>query len=74
MKRKYKGYVLPRQIAMYLSRKLTPASLLEIGDKFGGKDHSTVLHSIKKIEEKMEKEASFQGDDPKSTQSNQIVS
>jgi len=58
-KRKYKGFVLPRQVAMYLSRKLTNASLLEIGDKFGGKDHSTVLHSIKKIEEKMEKEASF---------------
>jgi chromosomal replication initiator protein len=44
---------------MYLSRKLTNSSLIEIGDKFGGKDHSTVLHSIKKIEEKMEKEASF---------------
>jgi chromosomal replication initiator protein len=59
VKRKYKGYVLPRQIAMYLSRKLTNASLLEIGDKFGGKDHSTVLHSVKKIEEKMSKEDSF---------------
>jgi len=59
VKRKYKGYVLPRQVAMYLCRKLTNASLLEIGDKFGGKDHSTVLHSVKKIEEKMEKEASF---------------
>jgi len=55
VKRKNKGYVLPRQIAMYLSRKLTSASLLEIGDKFGGKDHSTVLHSIKKVEEKMSK-------------------
>ena len=53
VKRKYKGYVLPRQVAMYLSRKLTNASLLEIGEKFGGKDHSTVLHSIKKVEEKM---------------------
>ncbi|HUL21303.1 MAG TPA: chromosomal replication initiator protein DnaA [Thermodesulfobacteriota bacterium] len=59
VKRKYKGYVLPRQVAMYLSRKLTNASLLEIGDKFGGKDHSTVLHSIKKVEEKMTKENSF---------------
>ena len=59
VKRKYKGYVLPRQIAMYLSRKLTGSSLLEIGDKFGGKDHSTVLHSIKKVEEKISKEASF---------------
>jgi chromosomal replication initiator protein len=59
VKRKNKGYVFPRQIAMYLSRKLTNASLLEIGDKFGGKDHSTVLHSIKKVEEKMSKEAPF---------------
>jgi len=59
VKRKNKGYVVPRQISMYLSRKLTNASLLEIGDKFGGKDHSTVLHSIKKVEEKMTQEASF---------------
>jgi chromosomal replication initiator protein len=59
VKRKYKGYVIPRQIAMYLSRKLTSASLLEIGEKFGGKDHSTVLHSIKKVEERMIKEPSF---------------
>jgi chromosomal replication initiator protein len=58
VKRKNKGYVLPRQIGMYLSRKLTNASLLEIGEKFGGKDHSTVLHSIKKVEEMMSKEAS----------------
>jgi len=59
VKRKNKGYVVPRQISMYLSRKFTNASLLEIGDKFGGKDHSTVLHSIKKVEEKMSKETSF---------------
>jgi chromosomal replication initiator protein len=59
MKRKLKGYVLPRQTAMYLSRKLTDSSLLEIGEKFGGKDHSTVLHSIKKVEEKMAKDPSF---------------
>ena len=59
VKRKYKNYVVPRQIAMYLSRKLTSASLLEIGEKFGGKDHSTVLHSIKKVEEKISKEKSF---------------
>jgi chromosomal replication initiator protein len=58
-KRKYKGYVLPRQVAMYFSRKFTDASLLEIGEKFGGKDHSTVLHSIKKVEEKIAKESSF---------------
>jgi len=59
VKRKNKGYVLPRQIAMYLCRKLTNASLIEIGEKFGGKDHSTVLHSIKKVEEKVENDVSF---------------
>jgi chromosomal replication initiator protein len=59
VKRKNKGYVFPRQVAMYLCRKLTNASLLEIGEKFGGKDHSTVLHSIKKVEEKISKETSF---------------
>jgi len=59
VKRKYKGYVIPRQIAMYLSRKLTNASLIEIGEKFGGKDHSTVLHSIKKVEGRILKEPSF---------------
>jgi chromosomal replication initiator protein len=59
VKRKNKGYVLPRQIAIYLCRKLTNSSLIEIGEKFGGKDHSTVLHSIKKVEEKISKEHSF---------------
>ncbi len=52
-KRRLKQLVLPRQIAMYLAKKLTNSSLIEIGEKFGGKDHSTVIHSIKKIEEKV---------------------
>ena len=59
VKRKNKGYVLPRQIAIYLCRKFTNSSLIEIGEKFGGKDHSTVLYSIKKVEEKISKEHSF---------------
>ncbi|MGQ9508218.1 MAG: chromosomal replication initiator protein DnaA [Thermodesulfobacteriota bacterium] len=59
IKRKNKGLVMPRQIAMYLSRKLTPSSLIEIGEKFGGKDHSTVLHSIKKVEERLSKDPTF---------------
>ena len=58
-KRKSKGYVLPRQVAMYLCRKLTDLPLLAIGEKFGGKDHSTVLHSIKKVEQTMALEPSF---------------
>ena len=50
-KRKSAGIVKPRQIAMYLCRELTEYSLTEIGDAFGGRDHSTVLHSCSKIEE-----------------------
>ena len=46
-----KQVVFPRQIAMYLSRELTELSLPEIGELFGGKDHTTVLHSFKKIKE-----------------------
>ena len=52
-KKKTKQIVLARQIAIYLSRKLTKSSLIEIGDRFGGKDHSTVLHAINKIEQKI---------------------
>jgi chromosomal replication initiator protein len=51
--RRLKQVVVPRQIGMYLARKLTHSSLIEIGEKFGGKDHSTVIHSIKKTEEKI---------------------
>jgi chromosomal replication initiation ATPase DnaA len=45
-----RAYVLPRQIAMYLVRQLTGASLQKIGQQFGGRHHTTVLHSINKIE------------------------
>jgi chromosomal replication initiator protein len=46
-----KSVALPRQIAMYLCKNLTHASLPEIGRSFGGKHHSTVIHSIKKVED-----------------------
>jgi chromosomal replication initiator protein len=52
-RRRNKNIVLPRQIAMYLTRELTDLSLPEIGDFFGGKDHTTVLHSYNKIKEKV---------------------
>lgn len=49
-KKRHKNVILPRQIAMYLARKLTPHSLPEIGGAFGGKDHTTILHAYKKME------------------------
>ena len=48
--KRLKNLVFPRQIAIYLCRELTKASYPEIGEKFGGKDHSTIIHSTKKIE------------------------
>ena len=49
----------PRQVAMYLCKQLTDASLPDIGRRFGGKHHSTVIHSIQKIEAKRQKEKEF---------------
>ena len=48
--KRLKALVVPRQIAIYLCRELTKASYPEIGEKFGGKDHSTIIHSVKKID------------------------
>ncbi|MFQ5839866.1 MAG: chromosomal replication initiator protein DnaA [Candidatus Methylomirabilales bacterium] len=48
-----KSVVLPRQVAMYLCRATTSASLPDIGAAFGGKDHTTVIHAVKKIERMM---------------------
>lgn len=48
--KKQKNITFPRQIAMFLARKYTGASYPEIGEKFGGKDHSTVIHAVRKIE------------------------
>jgi chromosomal replication initiator protein len=50
---------LPRQIAMYLSKRLTRCSLPEIGRRFGGKHHSTVIHAVNKIENKRKAERDF---------------
>ncbi len=48
-KRRHKALTLPRQVAMYLARKFTKTSYPEIGEKFGGKDHTTVMHAVRKI-------------------------
>jgi chromosomal replication initiator protein len=54
-----KSVALPRQIAMYLCKSLTQSSLPEIGNSFGGKHHSTVIHSIRKIEEMRRHDGDF---------------
>ncbi|RMF08277.1 MAG: chromosomal replication initiator protein DnaA [Alphaproteobacteria bacterium] len=52
----------PRQVAMYLAKQLTTRSLPEIGRKFGGRDHTTVMHAVKRIEELMCSDASLEED------------
>ena len=54
--KRLKNIVFPRQIAMYICRKMTSLSYPEIGAKFGGKDHSTIIHAIKKIEKIMKED------------------
>ena len=52
-KKRVRNIVIPRQVAMYLSRELTDASLPKIGQEFGGKDHTTVMHACDKIARQM---------------------
>lgn len=54
-----KSVAMPRQVAMYLCKMLTHASLPDIGKSFGGKHHSTVIHSIKKVEEMRQAKGDF---------------
>ena len=49
--RRSRAVARPRQIAMYLSKQLTQRSLPDIGRKFGGRDHTTVMHAVKKVDE-----------------------
>ena len=58
-KKRPKNIAFPRQIAMFLARRLTEFSTTEIGNEFGGKDHSTVIHAISKIGQKYESEETF---------------
>ncbi len=61
-KKRVKSIVVPRQIAMYLSRELTDNSLPKIGADFGGKDHTTVIHAHEKIQQLLEKDATIQNE------------
>jgi chromosomal replication initiator protein len=58
-KKRTKTIVQPRQLTMYLCRELTPLSFPEIGRHFGGKDHTTVIHSCRQIEKRMEENGEF---------------
>ncbi|MGF1639511.1 MAG: chromosomal replication initiator protein DnaA [Rhodospirillales bacterium] len=60
--RRSRSVARPRQVAMYLSKQLTSRSLPEIGRKFGGRDHTTVMHAVRKVEELCEQDAAFAED------------
>jgi len=58
--RRQRSIARPRQIAMYLAKNLTSKSLCDIGNKFGKKDHTTVLHACKQIEKLCEEDQEMQ--------------
>jgi chromosomal replication initiator protein len=58
-KNRTKAVAFPRQIAMYLARQLTHSSLAEVGRAFGGKDHTTVLHAVEKIQTLLQEDPKF---------------
>ncbi|MFZ1414053.1 MAG: chromosomal replication initiator protein DnaA [Defluviicoccus sp.] len=60
--RRARAVARPRQIAMYLAKQLTSRSLPEIGRKFGGRDHTTVMHAVRKVEEIKTQDAAFAED------------
>jgi len=60
--RRSRSVARPRQIAMYLAKSITSRSLPEIGRKFGGRDHTTVMHAVKKIEELKHQDTNFNED------------
>ncbi|HAL85733.1 MAG TPA: chromosomal replication initiator protein DnaA, partial [Deferribacteraceae bacterium] len=59
-KKRTKSISLPRQIAMYILRNKLNISLQEVGELFGGRDHSTVLHSVQSIEKKSKEDKEIQ--------------
>ena len=61
-KRRSRSIARPRQVAMALAKELTSHSLPEIGEAFGGRDHTTVLHAVRKIQELLEEQVSLKED------------
>jgi chromosomal replication initiator protein len=59
-KKRTKSVAFPRQIAMYLSRELTDSSLPKIGEEFGGRDHTTVIHAHEKISKMLQSDEQLQ--------------
>jgi chromosomal replication initiator protein len=59
-KRRTRNITFPRQVAMYLIRHMTDRSLPEIGEAFGGRDHTTVIHAVEKIEKELKLDPSLQ--------------
>lgn len=58
-KRRTKGVAFPRQVAMYLARELTDASLPRIGEEFGGRDHTTVMHACERVKTALAQDPQF---------------
>jgi chromosomal replication initiator protein len=60
-RRRSRNAQLPRQVSMFLARQLTGLTLEEIGSYFGGRDHSTVLHACRKVEETLDRDTDLAG-------------
>lgn len=60
-RRRNREALLPRQVGMYLARRLTGLSLQQIGAYFGGRDHSTVLHACRKVESALNSDLALSG-------------
>ena len=60
--RRARSVARPRQVAMYLAKQLTSRSLPEIGRKFGGRDHTTVMHAVRRVDELRDHDPGFAED------------
>ena len=61
-KRRARDIVRPRQVAMYLAKDLTNHSYPQIGSRFGGRDHTTVMHAVRKVEDLIAEDKQFADD------------